>query len=74
MFMCLLQLFRSSEIAFRKYDFGTDCDTTVWKPHSGFQPKPWRESCNQEKYGSRVPPEYDLVKIRTPQVYFIGKQ
>jgi hypothetical protein len=39
----------------------------------GFQPKPFRETCNQAEYGSTVPPAYDLTKVTAPTVMFLGE-
>jgi hypothetical protein len=39
----------------------------------GFQPKPFRESCNQAEYGSSVPPAYDLTKVTAPTIMFLGE-
>jgi hypothetical protein len=41
-----------------RYDYGTNCSDTG----------PFKETCNQQKYGSLVPPEYDLGRINTPMV------
>jgi hypothetical protein len=39
----------------------------------GFQPKPFRESCNQFEYGSEEPPIYNLSKVTAPVVIFAGR-
>ncbi|WIA08209.1 hypothetical protein OEZ85_007658 [Tetradesmus obliquus] len=67
------QNFRSSELELRKYDFGTACNVTKWKFGHGFQPKPFRETCNQYEYGSEVPPAYDLTKVTAPTLMFLGE-
>jgi hypothetical protein len=46
----------------QRYDFGTNCSAAL----------PFKETCNQQKYGSLTPPEYDLGSITTPVVSFEG--
>lgn len=48
----------SKELRFQRYDFGTNCSIA----------KPFEETCNQQKYGSLMPTEYDLSKITAPVV------
>jgi hypothetical protein len=38
----------------------------------GFQPKPFRETCNAAEYGSSEPPVYDFSKVTAPVVIFAG--
>jgi hypothetical protein len=40
----------------------------------GFQPKPFRETCNAAEYGSSEPPIYDFSKVTAPVVIFAGGQ
>jgi hypothetical protein len=40
----------------------------------GFQPKPFRETCNQFEYGSEEPPAYDLTKVTAPTIMMLGEQ
>ncbi len=48
-----MQMYYSKELRFQMFDYGTNC--TVGEP--------FHETCNQMKYGSLKPPEYDLSKI-----------
>jgi len=52
----------SKELRFQRYDYGTNCSLA----------RPFEETCNQAKYGSLLPPEYDLSKITAPVVSLTG--
>eukprot|EP00775_Hariotina_reticulata_P003205 gene3205-3482_t len=50
------QWLTDSRLRFQKYDFGTDCSNRTL----------WHETCNQQKYGTLEPPEYDLSQVKVP--------
>lgn len=54
-------MLQSKELRFQRWDYGTNCSVA----------RPFEETCNQQKYGSMRPPEYDLSKITAPQVGWI---
>jgi hypothetical protein len=39
--------------ALQRFDFGSNCDNRTM----------FEESCNQQRYGSMQPPEYDLSRV-----------
>ncbi|KIZ02804.1 lipase, family member K [Monoraphidium neglectum] len=51
----------------RMWDYGTECAKSP-----GFERKAFQESCNQAKYGTTTPPEYDLRQITAPAAIFQG--
>ncbi|KAF6258125.1 Alpha/Beta hydrolase protein [Scenedesmus sp. NREL 46B-D3] len=64
------QTYKSRELELRMFDHGIACNLTTWHPLHGFKPKPFKETCNAAKYGSTVPPAYDLTKVTAPVVIF----
>lgn len=57
------QMMVSKELRFQRYDYGTNCSLA----------RPFEETCNQAKYGSLLPPEYDLSKITAPVILFVAQ-
>lgn len=55
-------MFRTAELDFSRYDYGTDCTSTTM----------FQDSCNQAEYGSLAPPQYELSLITTPTVILKG--
>lgn len=53
-------MYNDKDLRFQQFDYGTRCNNT----------RPFHESCNQQKYGSTVPPEYNLGAITAPQVWY----
>lgn len=47
---------------FPKYDYGTNCRNWLLRPIP----------CNQNVYGQRKPPQYDLGKVQIPMMFFDG--
>jgi hypothetical protein len=48
-----MQMYYQKNLRFQMFDHGTNCSLS----------EPFKETCNQMKYGSLRPPEYDLSKI-----------
>lgn len=57
------QMMVTKELRFQRYDFGTNCSIA----------QPFEETCNQQKYGSLTPTEYDLSKVTAPVVIFVAE-
>jgi hypothetical protein len=49
-------MIEDKRLRLQHFDYGTDCGNLTR----------YRETCNQQKYGTLEPPEYDLTKIRVP--------
>ncbi|WIA37407.1 hypothetical protein OEZ86_014332 [Tetradesmus obliquus] len=57
------QMLTDGQLRFQRYDFGSNCGNLT--NHE--------ETCNQHRYGSMQPPEYDLSKVTAPQAFFAGE-
>jgi hypothetical protein len=57
------QAVRNPARVMAKYDYGTSCTTWLGLP----------QDCNQRKYGSSQPPQYNLSAITTPLALFTGE-
>eukprot|EP00878_Enallax_costatus_P000288 GHUV01000360.1.p2 GENE.GHUV01000360.1~~GHUV01000360.1.p2 ORF type:complete len:224 (+),score=18.01 GHUV01000360.1:2065-2736(+) len=57
------QMLTDGQLRFQMYDYGTNCTKRTR----------FYETCNQQVYGSLIPPEYDLGKITVPQVMLEGE-
>lgn len=56
------QAVRNPERVMPKFDYGTSCTSWLGLPRD----------CNQRKYGSLEPPQYNLTAITTPLALFTG--
>ncbi|WIA20837.1 hypothetical protein OEZ85_005188 [Tetradesmus obliquus] len=55
------QMLTDSQLRFQRFDHGTNCSS---------RNQQFGETCNQQRYGSLQPPEYDLSQITAPQYLF----
>lgn len=51
------------ELRLQKFDFGTDCANRTR----------YYETCNQQRYGTLRPPEYNLANIKVPVFMLQGE-
>lgn len=51
-------MYKAKRIRYQQYDYGKNCSLA----------QPFQETCNQQKYGSLKPKEYDLANIKAPVV------
>lgn len=56
------QMLTDGKLRLQRWDFGTNCTDRTW----------FYETCNQQAYGSLLPPEYDLSRITVPQIMMKG--
>ncbi len=56
------QAVRNPDRVMPMFDYGTTCTTWLGLPCK----------CNQRKYGSMAPPQYNLTAITTPLALFTG--
>lgn len=57
------QMLTDGQLRLQRYDHGSNCSDRTW----------FYETCNQQAYGSILPPEYDLSRITVPQVMMQGQ-
>ncbi|WIA20838.1 hypothetical protein OEZ85_005189 [Tetradesmus obliquus] len=58
------QMLTDGQLRFQRFDHGTNCS---------HRNRPYDETCNQQRYGSLQPPEYDLSQITAPQYLFAAE-
>lgn len=52
------------QLRLQKFDFGTDCGNRTR----------YYETCNQQRYGTLIPPEYNLGNIKVPVFMLQGEE
>jgi pimeloyl-ACP methyl ester carboxylesterase len=57
------QMLTDNRIRLQRFDFTSNCTDRTW----------FAETCNQQAYGTLIPPDYDLSRITVPQVLLSGQ-